>query len=1073
MLKRNILLAITQCLLSISILSITYHSALIAALGQSATATLSGIVVDEKEAVVPNAKVTLINVNTRLQREATTNTDGYFTIPLLPPSTYKLRIERNGFSLVEVNDIVLNVGDQRALQIPLKVGKVDETVNIEATAGIQESAAVSTIVDRQFVENLPLNGRSFQSLITLTPGVVLNKSTAGNVDQGQFSVNGQRPNANYFTVDGVSANMRAATGASAGQNEAGSLPATTTLGGTNNLVSVDALQEFQILTSTFAPEFGRTPGAQVSIVTRSGTNGFHGTLFEYFRNDVFDANNWFANRENLPKPPLRQNDFGGVVGGPVLLPVIGHQPLYDGHDKTFFFFSYEGLRLVQPQVGITSVPSISARQTAPAGVKPLLDGYPVPNGPALNNGNAQFAASYSNPATLNATSIRIDHTVSNKLSLFGRFNYAPSNSKQRDTSMLSSVFYRAQNTETLTGGAIWALAPSTSNDFRANWSKATGDLIILPDDFGGATQPPESFFFPYIGSRGKASSIFGISGRQLANSVNNLNQQRQLNFVDNLSTTFKSHQLKFGVDYRRLCPIMGRVDYLSFVNFTDVAGAGGVAIPGTALSGIATTLQITARANPKLPVYTNLSLFAQDTWRATRRITLTYGLRWEFNPPPTDKNGIDPVVLRGLDDPATITLAPLGTPIYEATYNNFAPRFGLAYQLFQNRGRETILRGGFGIFYDIGNGQVAELFGVDSVSKTVTNGAFPYTQDFAQPPVVELFPTLPTSRTFRTIVPDLKLPYTYQWNVSVEQSLGSSQTVTASYVAAVGRRLLRGERFVRPNPNFTGTIQITRNSATSDYQSLQVQFQRRLSRGLQSLISYTWSHSIDTASQETYINPRYDTNNPNRDRGASEFDRRHSFSAAVTYNLPNPALPAVAKAVLRNWSIDTIVRVLSAAPVDILTGVDIFGEGGAAWSLGSRPDLKLGVPLYIYDSSLAGGKRFNAAAFDAATPTSARRQGTLGRNVLRGFNISQVDLALRRQFNLTERLNLQFRAEFFNLFNHPNFADPGAQFSNGNVLSNPLFGLSTAMLGTSFQGLNPIYQIGGPRSAQFALRFSF
>ena len=222
---------------------------------------------------------------------------------------------------------------------------------------------MSTVIGNRFVENLPLNGRSFSSLIDLTPGVVLTPSNF--YEQGQFSVNGQRPDANYFLVDGVSANLgTAGSGANLGQGGAGQLPATSAFGGTSNLVSLDALEEFRIQTSTFAPEYGRTPGAQISVVTKSGTNAFHGTAFEYFRNDKLDANDWFANRNALARPELRQNDFGGVLGGPIK------------KDKLFFFGSYEGLRVRQPQVAQTYVPSLATRQNAPAAVQPLLNAFP-------------------------------------------------------------------------------------------------------------------------------------------------------------------------------------------------------------------------------------------------------------------------------------------------------------------------------------------------------------------------------------------------------------------------------------------------------------------------------------------------------------------------------------------------------------------------------------------------------------------------------------------------------------------------------------------------------------------------
>ena len=329
--------------------------------------------------------------------------------------------------------------------------------------------------------------------------------------------------------------------------------------------------------------------------------------------------------------------------------------------------------------------------------------------------------------------------------------------------------------------------------------------------------------------------------------------------------------------------------------------------------------------------------------------------------------------------------------------------------------------------------------------------------------------------------PDFKLPRTYQWNLALEQSLGSNQTISATYVGAVGRRLLRIEQLRSPNPSFF-IVDIVRNAATSDYHALQLQFDRRLSRGLQALASYTWSHSIDIASEDSRIGaaPAGFTD-PNTDRGSSNFDVRHSFSAAVTYNIPTPSAGAVGRAVLGDWSIDTIVTARSATPVDLVEG---FGASVPPFFLVQRPDLVPGVPLYLDDPTAPGGRRFNDT-IDPSLPLGCKgafcppagAQGTLGRNVLRGFGMWQVDFALRRQFNFTERLNLQFRAEFFNLFNHPNFGDPCC--SQGNNLSSPSFGQSLQMLGQSlgaggiFGGFNPLYQVGGPRSIQIALKLQF
>jgi hypothetical protein len=314
----------------------------------------------------------------------------------------------------------------------------------------------------------------------------------------------------------------------------------------------------------------------------------------------------------------------------------------------------------------------------------------------------------------------------------------------------------------------------------------------------------------------------------------------------------------------------------------------------------------------------------------------------------------------------------------------------------------------------------------------------------------------------------LKLPRSYQWNVALEQSLGASQSLSLTYIGAIGRDLLRVTDLFNPNPNFQ-SVGITDNSATSDYNALQLKFERRLSRGLQALASYTFSHSIDNASTDAfanYLNTPAALGNPNIDRGDSDFDIRHSFTAGVTYNLPAPGSDKVVHAILGDWSLDSFVMARSAPPVDIV-GSQIFVDGITVMP---RPDVKPGLPLVLYGSQYPGGKAFNPVAF---TPAPAGQQGDFGRNVLRGFGAWQADLALQRQFPVTEKLNLRFRAEFFNIFNHPNFGSPN------NTIGSPLFGQSTQTLASSLGsggangGFNPLYQIGGPRSIQFALKLLF
>ncbi|HXG95123.1 MAG TPA: TonB-dependent receptor [Blastocatellia bacterium] len=1012
---------------------------------QSPTATLNGTVVDDNGALVPDVNILLVNSDTTFERQAFTNREGYFSITLLPPGRYVLKARRDGFATAEIKEIKLSVGDQVAVSVKLKVGSISESIIIEGSSVIQtESAAVGTLVDRRFVENLPLNGRSFHALLELTPGVVLTKSSYA--EQGQFSVNGQRDNDNYFMVDGVSANIGIAGGLSLGQTAGGTVPAFSALGTTSNLVSVDALEEFRIQTSTYAPEFGRSPGAQVSLLTRSGTNRFHATLFNYFRNEALDANDWFANSRGLDKPAHRQKDFGGVVGGPII------------KDKTFFFFSYEGLRLRLPQVGITQVPSASTRQSALPQMQPFLNAFPKSNSRELQGGLAEFSASYSDPSSLDATSIRIDQTIASSITIFGRYNDAPSETVFRDPDLsLNNLGLNPFKTQTLTLGLTQAITSTISNDFRFNYSRARAGTRFALDQFGGAIPPPDAVVFPSFTDSRKAFFQFAMPGAAYLVGKNADNLQRQVNVVDGLSVLAGVHQLKFGIDYRRLSPVSDISEYSMTVVFFDLSEV---------IAGISPFVDIGATNGRAFPLFTNLSAYAQDAWKASRRLTLTYGSRWDYNPPPREKNGNDPLTVVGLDNPATMTLAPKGTPLWRASYKNFAPRLGIAYQLSQAKGFETVLRGGIGLFYGLGTGLAGRAVSAGhfsfSAGKSLSGVRFPLTTEEAAPPAFSLSPPYPNIFVLDS---NLKLPKTYEWNISIEQSLNSHQSVSISYVGALGRDLLRFEVLAGPNlpnPNFRRLV-VGRNAATSDYHALQTKYHRRLSRSLQALAAYTWSHSIDSASTETAFNLPAAKINPNLNRGASDFDVRHSFSGALTYDIPAPVFGSLVNSLLRDWSIDAMFRARSATPLNVIISRPLFNVPTI-----SRPDRVPGAPLYINDRAVAGGRRINRAAFSVPP---LNQQGNLGRNSLRGFSASQLDMSLRRKLNLMERLSLQLRADFFNVLNHPNFADPNGSFSNINF-----FGQSLQMLGQSLAdgaGLNPLYQIGGPRSIQLALKLQF
>jgi len=1026
---------------------------------QTETGSVYGSVTDPSGAVVPSAIVRLIDVDRGTATQLDTGSRGFYTFPSVRPGHYQMEVDKSGFKLVRLDRLTVSVQDNLERDFRLEIGPASQSVTVSAdTMDVNTTGgSVSTVVDQHFVDNIPLNGRTVQTLIMLTPGVVVTQTAFD--DQGQFSVNGQRADANYLTVDGVSANFGVTGYGPLVQTAGGALAALSVSGGTNSLVSVDAMQEFRVQTSSFAPEFGRTPGGQLAVVTRSGTNAFHGTLFEYFRNSDLDANDWFANHLGLPKPAERQNDFGGVFGGPIV------------KNKTFFFVSYEGLRLRLPSTQETVVPSTPSRQQAQeAGLSilPYLNAYPVANGADLGAGLAQFNATYSNPSSLDAFSIRVDQMINPKVTLFGRYNYSPSDLTLRGpfsapNTALSTTESVSSSIQTFTLGSTQLIRPDMSNEFRANYSNQRVGTKYSLDDFGGAVPLPDSVLFPSGYSSANALFEFLILGAgEYAQGKYGIDEQRQVNLIDNLSIAKGSHQLKLGVDYRWLSPFSSPVNYAAFAEFKGMSTTPGGALSDTALAAFVHNVQ----TNTLLAW--NLSLYGQDTWRVTPQLTLTYGLRWDLNPALKGKNlENQPFTVKGLQDPATLTLAPRGTPLYDTNYGNVAPRIGIAYQFGGKQNWTSVLRAGFGIFHDLGYGSlggVSSYFPYQAV-KSLSLVPFPLSPANAAPPPLT---TNPPVSNILVAAPNLSTPYTYQWNVALEQSIGENQSLSLTYVGAAGRDLLRVTNLYNPNPNFQ-QVSVTSNSATSNYDALQIKFERRLSRGWQALASYTWSHSIDIASTDafaTYLNTPISIANPDIDRASSDFDIRHTFTAGVTYIVPAPQSNGFARATLGGWSVDAFLLARTAPPVDVTSGLVI----AAGTVLNPRPNVVPGVPLEFYGSQYPGGKIFNRAAF--TTPPKGE-QGTFPRNYLRGFAASQVDFALQRQFKLTEKLGLRFRGEFFNLFNHPNFGSPN------NSLTSPLFGYSTQTLASSLGsggangGLNPLYQIGGPRSIQLALKLQF
>ncbi len=1095
---RNALLSFSRSLFWSAALAVVCVAFAAHGVAQTELAHVSGRVTDQSGAVVADTEVEIRNVDTNLSTTVKTNQDGLYTFPSLRPGHYKLSARNPGFKTVTVTQFSLNAQDNVSRDFVLQVGSASESVTVTAeTLNINTTdATVSTVVDRQFADNLPLNGRSFQSLIELTPGVL---PTGGEGNTDTFVVNGQRETSNYWTVDGVSANF--GIGGNIGNPGAGlggQASATSLSGGTNSLVSVDALEEFRIQTSTAAPDSGLTAGGQIAIVTRSGTNQFHGSLFDYLRNDVLDANDWFngyTNNPALPKAEERQNDFGGTFGGPIL------------KDRTFFFFSYEGLRLRLPQTELTQVPDLQARQNAIPAIQTFLNAYPFdPKQPDLGDGVAQFNASFSNPSALDAYSIRIDHRLNDKITLFGRYNNSPSSIAQYGFGQgsgvaLSQKGVQSQTIQTLTVGTTWIATSRLTDDFRFNYSRldSTGDSES--SNFGGAT-PITSPSLPAGYSLKNANIGFQsgfTSNGYLDIGAGEESLQRQIEAVNNVALQRGTHRFTFGVDYRRLSPRFapaGYSQYVQFINYSDPTQSYPDTLDG--IVGFASTNQNI----PATFLFRMFGVFAQDTWQPKPRLTVTYGLRWGLELPPKAIEGpaFPALVNFDLNNLSGIALAPAGTSAYQTSYGNFMPRVGVAYQLAQRDGApSTVLRGGIGIYDDLAAGAAGNLVAYaypytgyanyDGSQLPIvyppTGGTFPLDPAYAAPPAI-VPPGSANSGLLLGFNPHFQTPYSIEWNAAVQQEVGKQQTLTVSYVGAAGRRLVQTIfPYSSPPANYPGGVGLFYNGGSSSYNALQAQFQRQVARGLQAVASYTWAHSIDTGSTVFGQSGQ----GINDDRGPSKFDIRHQFSVAFTYDIPAYKPDRFIGNILSGWSLQSVVKAYSSPPVDVTVNNPQSFTGKP---ISVRPDVLPGVPFYLYGSQYPGGKVINNTTDGpngacvgpfCFPPMDANgnfiRQGDLGRNALRAFPASQWDFAVHRDFPIRESLKLQFRAELFNVLNHPNFAPPNSSLSVAPG-ANGQFGFSTQTLGQYLGGnssgggaLSPLYQFGAPRSIQLALKLSF
>jgi len=1023
---------------------------------QTHTGSVRGIVTDQNGAVVNGATVTLTSDETGEKRTATSGGDGEYIISSLRPGPYRLEIASASFK-PHSQGVVLQVNQELRRDVILEVpGSSDYIVVTDELVPLKkDSASLGTVIENKQITGLPLDGRNFYELNLLVPGAVpAAQGSAGSVrGDFAFSVNGAREDSNNFLLDGV-------YNVDPKLNTFGVRP------------PVDAIREYEMLTSTYDASFGRNAGAQVNVVLKSGSNDFHGSIYEFFRNGALDARNYFAPTDE-PAPKYQRNQFGFSFGGPLV------------RNRTFFFADYEGTRSREGITRLANVPTLRERegdfsQSAFAPIDPLT-GQPFPGGvipverqsaigrriaalyPAPNRDDAfqNFVSSPVQRDRNDSFDVRLDHSLSGRSNLVFRYSFNDRDLFEPFSGPTFSLVpgygvnipRRSQNVML---GETHVFTPAFINEARVAFNRValgvfqetSGTSVNRAVGLPELSSDPRDFGLSFITVTG--FSPLGDEGNNPQHSTTNTYQ-----LLDTATYSRGGHLMKFGADIRFVQQNAFRdVQSRGFLTFSPFAQITGNAL-GDLLLGSPLLTGGARVDNAQHLRSSSYNFFFNDSWRAHPRLTLMAGLRYEYNSPPVDAED-----RANIYDPATRSLVPVGTNGvprggFEADKNNFAPRVGFAWTI-GDEGR-TVVRGGYGVYYDQSPLAPGEALYFNSPYFDF-NLFFPLPQ-FGIPltldnPFPANFPfALPDSAL--AIQRDLRTAYMQHWNLNVQRQLGSSRVLEVAYVGSKGTKLLSARDINQGVPNATGfvirpvpqfdDINILESRANSNYHSLQTRFQQRLSKGLSALASYTWSKSIDDASNffTSAGDPNFpqDSFNTRAERGRSNFDVRHRLSVSYSYDLPfgkgrrflndNGWLTSV----LTGWETYGIVTLQSGRPftVALLSDIDNSGTGrsGLGFGANDRPNV-VGDPAL---DDPTPERWFNTAAF-AFSPRGTF--GNAGRNILDGPGYQNVNASLVKNTALTERWNLQLRAEVFNLFNHPNFNLPD------NFLGSPSFGRITS-----------------------------
>ncbi|HEV3201069.1 MAG TPA: carboxypeptidase-like regulatory domain-containing protein [Bryobacteraceae bacterium] len=1037
---------------------------LVAAAGAAnAQGVISGTVRDTRGDALPEADVQVQSESTGTRWKTQSEDRGRYSISGLSPDRYKITVRLPGFRTVARGGVALDSAGHLPLDFTLDLLGLHQVITV--TSGKEEldpSAGESLILTRTSPgAALPANGSDFRASFDLLPGIVV--TPAGVSDGGQFTSNGQRPNANMFRVDGASANIGVGGTILPGSFPGASLPAMSAIGSTENLGSPESTQSVELRPSSFAPASGTRPGAEALVVTRSGSNQFHGEFFGHVRDNGWSARDWFANSVGYAYQRPSYNSVGGVLGGPIR------------RNRTFFFASVERSVVTDTGIELITVPSNASRQNAPDKLKAMLDSFPQATGPDLGGGEAEAIFGNNSNAHLRSFSLRGDQSLGTAGNLFARLVVSPSTGSYLQNNWISSNFNWISATFGLTVGR----SEGFIHDLRLNYSRATlssadgssagavsalvssGLLpgVIVPTFTGSEmfTIGPGPGPIFLLGPPGSGSNtILGLSVPGLGQFVSNAfgqGRQDQWELRHTLSRRIGSHEFRAGLDYTLLRPSRN-------ATLSSVLGVASSLEGLLANDPLAITVSEAAQYGGQVNA---ISMFAQDTARLSDSLNIVYGLRWEMTPPTASQPRIPTItgLWTGTDWQTTHYGDINGTAPWPMRYRQLAPRIGLAWRL---PWRGLVLRAAGGLFYDPTLGASINPINGAPFNTWLLAGTGPGIDSSTGSPGTSQ-PSQGTSADVQRFLsarqPPLHLPASYQWRVSLEKRAGGG-VASAAYVGATGRNLLGNQAYIEPD---TGILdrQITLTEGSSNYQAAQFRYSGTLARNLYGSVSYTWSHSIDDGSNDSslfLIHPGYQLSDA---RGSSSFDIRQELTAALSYRMHGNLLPEA----LRHWTVSGILRARSGFPIDVLSSQPPLGQG---FDNAGRPDLVPGVSVWIADASVAGHRRLNPAAFRAP---SAGITGSLGRNVITGNGLAQLDVSLRREFPLFRQLSLEVSVNVFNVLNHPAFANPVS------FLSSPFFGRPTSMQnlmlgsGTPNTGLPPLFQTGGARAGEFSFRFTF